>query len=156
MKTVAALFLLVAFAAYVSAEEMVFHKAVLDFLDERHDDRMADFLRSQGLPEDTLVVNDPQGPTQGPPGWIKPCIDNGKKCWQDAGHDACKRLACIDNFLKCVVLNHPTPLPTLSPLHKGCMALLYLCRHQSPSCAGELCCFVRIKQCLALKPASVS
>ena len=66
MKTFAALLLLSAFAAYVSAEEMAFHKAVFQFLDERHDERMAQVLKDQGLPEDTLVASDhPE-----PPAWM--------------------------------------------------------------------------------------
>ena len=66
MKTFAALLLIIAFAAYVAAEEMAFHKAVFQFLDERHDDRMAQVLRDAGLPEDTLVANDhPE-----PPKWM--------------------------------------------------------------------------------------
>ena len=66
MKTFAALLLLIAFAACVCANEMAFHGAVLDFLDERHDERLAAFLRDQGLPEDTLVARD----SQGPPDWM--------------------------------------------------------------------------------------
>ena len=46
----------------------------------------------------------------------KPCIANGKTCWEQSGHDACKKLACIDNFFKCAIENHPTPLPSLSPI----------------------------------------
>ena len=57
MKLFAVLFL-AAFAAYVSANEMAFHKAVFSFLDERHDHKMAQVLRDYGLPEDTLVAND--------------------------------------------------------------------------------------------------
>ncbi|KAL9986921.1 hypothetical protein ACROYT_G001137 [Oculina patagonica] len=150
MKTLAVLFFLSAFAAYVTANEMAFHKAVFDFLDERHDESMAQVLRDNGLPEDTLVADD--HPT--PPDWVKPCIVKGKICWKLSGHDACKKLACIDNFFKCVVSNHPTPLPSLSPIQKGCVALLYLCRKHSPSCAGELCCFVRIKRCFAFAKGS--
>ena len=56
MKTFTALLLLSALAAYVSANEMEFHRAVFDFLDERHDERMAQVLRDQGLPENTLVA----------------------------------------------------------------------------------------------------
>ncbi|KAJ7375202.1 hypothetical protein OS493_001945 [Desmophyllum pertusum] len=146
MKTFAALLLLSALAAYVSASEMTFHRAVFDFLDERHDEKMAQVLRDQGFPEDTLVANDhPE-----PPDYLKPCIVKGKVCWKLARHDSCKRLACIDNFFKCGFENHPTPLPTLNPLQKGCAALLFLCRKHSPSCAGELCCFVRIKRCFNL------
>ena len=37
---------------------MAFHKAVFQFLDERHDKKMAQVLRDQGLPDDTLVAND--------------------------------------------------------------------------------------------------
>ncbi|KAJ7375203.1 hypothetical protein OS493_001946 [Desmophyllum pertusum] len=136
MKTFTALLLLSALAAYVSASEMTFHRAVFDFLDERHDEKMAQVLRDQGFPEDTLVANDhPE-----PPKCLKPCIDNGKMCWKEAGHDACKKLACIDNFFKCSFEIHPPPLPKLTPLEKGCVALLYLCRNHSPTCAGELCC----------------
>ena len=58
MKTSTALLLLSALAAYVSANEMEFHRAVFDFLDERHDERMAQVLRDQGLPENTLVARD--------------------------------------------------------------------------------------------------
>ena len=66
MKTFAALLFLVAFAAYVSANEMAFHRAVFNFLDERHDERMAQVLRDQGFPEDTLVARDhPE-----PPDWM--------------------------------------------------------------------------------------
>ena len=56
MKTSTALLLLSALAAYVSANEMEFLRAVFDFLDERHDERMAQVLRDQGLPENTLVA----------------------------------------------------------------------------------------------------
>ena len=56
MKTFAALLLAFALAAYVSAFERPFHTAVFDFLDERHDERMAQVLRDQGLPENTLVA----------------------------------------------------------------------------------------------------
>jgi len=56
MKTFAALLFLSAFAAYVSSNKMGFHRAVFDFLDERHDERMAQVLRDQGLPENTLVA----------------------------------------------------------------------------------------------------
>ena len=58
MKTFTALLLLSALAAYVSANEMEFHRAVFDFLDERHDERMVQVLRDQGLPENTLVARD--------------------------------------------------------------------------------------------------
>ncbi|KAL9973894.1 hypothetical protein ACROYT_G020401 [Oculina patagonica] len=147
MKTFVALLLLSAFVAYVSANEMAFHNALKNFLDERHDEKMVQVLRDNGLPEDTLVASDhPE-----PPEWVKPCIQNGADCWNDAGHDACKKLDCIDNFFKCLIENHPTPLPSLSPLHKGCVALLHLCRKHSPSCAGELCCFVRIRRCFELE-----
>ena len=56
MKTFTVFLLLSALAAYVSANEMEFHRAVFDFLDERHDERMAQVLRDQGLPENTLVA----------------------------------------------------------------------------------------------------
>ena len=36
-------------------------------------------------------------------------------------------------------------------LQKGCLVLLHMCRKASPSCAGELCCFVRIKRCFAIE-----
>lgn len=58
MKIVSVLLLLGAFAAYVSALEIPFHKAVFKFLDERHDERMIQVVRDFGLPEDTLVFND--------------------------------------------------------------------------------------------------
>ena len=58
MKAFAALIFLGALVAYVSASEMTFHRAVKNFLDERHDERMAQVLRDQGLPEDTLVASD--------------------------------------------------------------------------------------------------
>lgn len=58
MKMFATLLLLGAFVAYVSAFEMPFHKAVFKFLDERHDERMAQVVRDFGLPEDTLALND--------------------------------------------------------------------------------------------------
>ena len=51
-------------AAYVSAEDMAFHKAVFQFLDERHDENMAQVLRDQGLPDDTLVANDRPEPPE--------------------------------------------------------------------------------------------
>lgn len=57
MKLFAVLFL-VAFAAYASANEMAFHRALFDFLDERHEHKMAQVVRDYGLPEDTLVAND--------------------------------------------------------------------------------------------------
>ncbi|KAL9973875.1 hypothetical protein ACROYT_G020381 [Oculina patagonica] len=146
MKTFAALLLLGAVAAYVSANDIIFCKAVINFIDQRHDERMSEILRSQGLPEDTLVASDhPE-----PPDFIKPCIAQGKICWKQAGHDSCKKLDCTDNFFKCVIANHPTPLPTFSPIQKGCVALLHLCRQKSTSCAGKLCCFVRIKKCFTL------
>ena len=53
MKTLAALLLVSAFAACVSANEAEFHKAVIDFLDEQHDEHMTQLLRDQGFPEDT-------------------------------------------------------------------------------------------------------
>ena len=66
MKTFAALLFISAFAAYVAAEEMAFNRAIFQFLDERHDENMAQVLRDQGLPEDTLVASDhPE-----PPDWI--------------------------------------------------------------------------------------
>ena len=66
MKTFAALLLISAFAAYVAAEEVAFNKAIFQFLDERHDEKMAQVLRDQGLPEDTLVASDhPE-----PPDWM--------------------------------------------------------------------------------------
>ena len=66
MKTFAALLLISAFVAYVSTEEMAFNKAVFQFLDKRHDERIAQVLRDQGLPEDTLVASDhPE-----PPEWM--------------------------------------------------------------------------------------
>ena len=46
----------------------------------------------------------------------KPCIVSGKDCWERSGHDACKKLDCIDNFFKCLKDNHPTPLPSFSPI----------------------------------------
>ena len=65
MKTFTALVFLGAFAAYVSANEMAFHRAVFDFLDKRHDERMAQVLRDQGL-SDALVASDhPE-----PPKWM--------------------------------------------------------------------------------------
>lgn len=66
MKTFAALLVLSAFAAYVSAYERPFHTAVLDFLDERHDERMAQVVRDQGLPENTLVAREHEEP----PEWL--------------------------------------------------------------------------------------
>ena len=66
MKTFTALLILSALAAYVSANEMEFHRAVFDFLDERHDERMAQALRDQGFSEDALVARDhPE-----PPKWM--------------------------------------------------------------------------------------
>ena len=66
MKTFTALLFLSAFAAYVSANEMAFHRAVFDFLDKRHDERMAQVLRDQGLSEDALIASDhPE-----PPKWM--------------------------------------------------------------------------------------
>ena len=66
MNTFTALFFLSAFAAYVSASDMTFHRAVLDFLDERHDERMVQVLRDQGLSEDALITSDhPE-----PPKWM--------------------------------------------------------------------------------------
>ena len=60
MKTFIAVLLLTAFAAYVTAEHMAFHKAVFQFLDKRHDERMTRILRDNGLPEDTIPANDHQ------------------------------------------------------------------------------------------------
>ena len=37
---------------------MPFNKAVFQFLDERHDEKMAQVLRDNGLPEDTLPAAD--------------------------------------------------------------------------------------------------
>ena len=69
MKTFTALVFLSAFAVYVSANEMAFHRAVFDFLDERHDERMVQILRDQGLPENVLVASDhPE-----PPEWMVSC-----------------------------------------------------------------------------------
>ena len=64
MKTLAALLLISAFAAFVSANEAEFHKAVIDFLDERHDEDMKQLLRDQGFPDDTqeLVSSDKPKP----------------------------------------------------------------------------------------------
>lgn len=64
MKTLAALLLISAFTAFVSANEAEFHKAVIDFLDERHDEHMKQLLRDQGFPEDTheLVASDKPKP----------------------------------------------------------------------------------------------
>ncbi|KAM7429417.1 hypothetical protein ABFA07_019730 [Porites harrisoni] len=148
MKTFIAVLLLTACVAYAVDEE-AFHEAVFQFLDERHDEKMAQVLRDNGLPEDTLPVtqDDDDYKKKRPPVWIRPCIYRGKLCWHLAGNNACKKLACIDKFFKCVIKRHPKPLPTLNPLQKGCVALLYLCRKHSPSCAGKLCCFVRIKRC---------
>ncbi|XP_073259488.1 uncharacterized protein [Porites lutea] len=146
MKTFIAVLLLGACATYAFAEElqMPFNKAVFQFLDERHDERMAQVLRDNGLPEDTLPAADERADS---PAFLAPCITTGKLCWKLAGRDPCKKLECIDCFLRCAVANHPTPLPKLTIRQKGCLALLYLCRKHSPSCAGELCCFVRIKRC---------
>jgi len=60
MKTLAALLLISAFAAFVSANEAEFHKAVIDFLDERNNEHMKQLLRDQGFPDDTqdLVSSD--------------------------------------------------------------------------------------------------
>ena len=55
MKTFIAVLLLTACVAYAVAEE-AFHEAVFQFLDERHDEKMAQVLRDNGLPEDTLPV----------------------------------------------------------------------------------------------------
>lgn len=55
MKIFVVLLLLSAFSAYVSANEM-FPTAVIDFLEERHDEGMVQVLRDNGLPEDTLVL----------------------------------------------------------------------------------------------------
>lgn len=60
MKTFIAALLLTACAAYVTAEHMAFHKAVFQFLDKRHDERMTQILRDNGLPEDTIPANDRQ------------------------------------------------------------------------------------------------
>lgn len=43
-----------------------------------------------------------------------PCITTGKLCWKLAGGDPCKKLECINCFLRCAVANHPTPLPKLT------------------------------------------
>ena len=61
MKTFIAVLLLSACAAYVFAEDydMTFHEAAYQFLDERHDERMTQILRDNGLPDDTLPVYDP-------------------------------------------------------------------------------------------------
>ena len=66
MKTSTTLLLVFALAACVSAFERPFHTAVLDFLDERHDERMAQIVRDQGLPKDTLVAREHKEP----PEWI--------------------------------------------------------------------------------------
>ena len=55
MKTFIAVLLLTACVAYAVDEE-AFHEAVFQFLDERHDEKMAQVLRDNGLPEDTLPV----------------------------------------------------------------------------------------------------
>ena len=66
MKPFTALLLLSVLAAYVSSSEMAFHRAVFDFLDEQHDERMAQALRDQGFSEDGLVARDhPE-----PPKWM--------------------------------------------------------------------------------------
>lgn len=63
MKAFAALFFLGALAAYVSANEMTFHRAVKNFLDERHDERMSQVARDHGLLEpDTYVARDHKEP----------------------------------------------------------------------------------------------
>ncbi|XP_020605328.1 uncharacterized protein LOC110044144 [Orbicella faveolata] len=143
MKTFATLLLVFALAAYVSAFERPFHTAVFDFLDERHDERMAQVVRDQGLPKNTLVAREHKEP----PEWIKPCIAKGKQCWTQAEHNVCSKLCCIDRFIFCTLESHPGPLPELSPVQKACVVLLHLCRKHSPTCAGEMCCFVRIKRC---------
>ena len=67
MKTFAALLLVFALATYVSAFERPFHTAVFDFLDERHDEKMAQVMRDQGFSdEDALIARDhPE-----PPEWM--------------------------------------------------------------------------------------
>ena len=64
MKTFTALLLLSALTAYVSASEMEFHRAVFDFLDERHDEKMAQALRDQGFSKDALIASDHPEPPQ--------------------------------------------------------------------------------------------
>lgn len=66
MKTFAALLLVFVFEAYASDFERPFHPAVIDFLDERHDEKMAQVARDQGLPENTLVARE----YKEPPEWM--------------------------------------------------------------------------------------
>ena len=67
MKTFIAVLLLTACAAYVAARDMAFQKAVFQFLDKRHDERMTQILRDNGLPEDTIPSDDHH---EKPPEWM--------------------------------------------------------------------------------------
>ena len=64
MKTFLAVILLSACAAYVFAEDLAFHKSVFQFLDERHDENMAQVVRDHGLSDDALVASDHPKPPE--------------------------------------------------------------------------------------------
>ncbi|XP_068700861.1 uncharacterized protein [Montipora foliosa] len=159
MKTFAALIVLSALAAYMSAEEMPalgVHEAVIQFLDDRHYESMAKVVRDEGLPEDTLhlVANDPVEITPSQKRKIAKCAAKAKVCWKNAGHDSCKQLACINEFEKCLGRLIPKLIRKLPKLQQACLGLLHLCRTRSKTCEGELCCFVRIKRCFKFAKAN--
>ena len=68
MKTITVLFFLSAYVAFISAEDMKFHRAVFDFLDERHEHRMAQLLRDEGIPDQ----RDPR-PDEAPEFLVRQC-----------------------------------------------------------------------------------
>ncbi|PFX34261.1 uncharacterized protein LOC111327212 [Stylophora pistillata] len=145
------LFLVLRALAAVFANQLVFNKAFYHLLEEDHQNRMAQAVRDSNLPEKTLISNDANDPTEFYEPWMKPCVFRGKICIFKAKQDACQKLCCGDQFFECIRYhkpeNHPGFLVRMSPLKKGCVALLGLCRALSPSCAGKLCCFLRFRQC---------
>ncbi|CAH3047249.1 unnamed protein product [Porites evermanni] len=149
MKTFIAVLLLTACVAYAVAEE-AFHEAVFQFLDERHDERMAQVLRDNGLPEDTLPAtqDDDDYNKNRPRYWIvlRPLFPI-RPIFKRLIHRSSQSLAPIQEYDEG---KKQSEIESDNRLHfgpKGCVALLYLCRKHSPTCAGELCCFVRIKRC---------
>ncbi|CAH3103892.1 unnamed protein product [Pocillopora meandrina] len=146
MKSFTALLLLAAFAVHVFSNEVAIYRASYNFITEQQDLKMAEAVRDNGLPETTLITNDHEEP----PDFLKRCIKRKIRCWRRAGEDRCKMLKCLDNFFGCAKEKLPSPLPSIPPLVRGCFVLLEMCRKASVSCAGELCCFVRMKRCFDL------
>lgn len=148
--------MLSAFVAYVSAEEtqaLVVPEAVIRFLDERHFEKMAQVVRDEGMSEDTLdlFANDPAIPTpsKAVERRIRFCGTRAAECWKNARNDPCKELACLNGFVKCVYTLAPGYIKKLPLTLKACAGVLHLCMTKSQTCEGGLCCYVRIKRCVA-------